>query len=177
MATKSGRGRSYGAAPAAGLFLAGTGTARAQVSTPIQSTAHIIEWDLTHLPDELDANAAAITVDTRGEDHNQLYIVTRVGLSELDQHGVPSGKNGTQRVYRFNPTPSLMKGNATWSSWDLRLDTIAGGLKRVRPSHDRRFIYVRTASFIQRIDTQSCHVGTTCQTCDRVVWSFPTDPS
>ena len=168
MGTKSGRGRSYEVALAAGLFLAGTGTARAQVSTPIQSTAHIIEWDLTQLPDELDANAAAITVDTRGEDHNQLWFVTRAAFG-VDAEG------GGQRVYRFVPTPSLMKGNATWSSWGLHLDFTMGGLKRVRPSHDRRFIYVRTNSFVQRVDTQACRPGPTGTTCDRLVWSFPTD--
>jgi hypothetical protein len=155
---------------AAGLLLATAGTAHAQLNTPLTSTAHIVEWDLTLLPDDLDANAAAVTVDTRGEDHNQLWFVTRKGF------GVDDNVSG-QRIYRFSPPASLLKADAAWTSWDLRLDVNAGGILRVRPSHDRRFVYVRSNSFIQRIDTQSCQAGTTGPACGRVVWSFPADPT
>ena len=155
---------------AAGLLLASAGTTHAQLNTPLTSTAHIVEWDLTLLPDDLDANAAAVTVDTRGEDHNQLWFVTRKGF------GVDDNVSG-QRIYRFSPPPSLLKGAANWTSWDLRLDVNAGGILRVRPSHDRRFVYVRSNSFIQRIDTQSCQPGATGPACVRVVWSFPADPT
>jgi hypothetical protein len=142
-------------------------------SVPLTSTgtAHLIEWDLASLPDALDGNPGAMVVDTRGEDNNRAWFVTRVAAPDADAGG--------QRVYRFDPARSLMKGNANWTSWDLRIDTFAGGLKKMRPSHDRRYVFVRTASFIQRIDTQNCTAGT-APTCNRTVWTFsetPTDPT
>jgi hypothetical protein len=171
MATKSGGGRRF-AGIAAGLFLAAAGTARAQTLTttpPIVAagTSHLIEWDLATLPDAIDANPGAMVVDTRGEDHNQLWFVTRVAA--------PDATVGGQRVYRFAPPRSLMKADAQWTSWDLRIDTFAGGVKKIRPSHDRRYIFVRTATFIQRIDTQNCTTSTS-PTCQRTVWTFEETP-
>src|SRR4051794_17677928 len=150
-----------------------TTSASSGTSVPVSTvgTAHLIEWDLGSLPDDLDGNPGAMVVDTRGEDNNRAWFVTRVAA--------PDPTAGGQRVYRFDPVRSLMKGNASWTSWDLRVDTFAGGLKKMRPSHDRRYIYVRTASFIQRIDTQNC-TGGTAPTCNRTVWTFtetPTDPT
>jgi len=124
-------------------------------------TAHIVEWDLSQLDGQVDANPGAIVVDTRGEDHNRVWFVTRA-----------TGVDG-QRVYRFDPFASLMKGSAAWRSWNLRADENAGGLK-IKPSHDRRFVFVRTPQFIQRIDTQTCATGyaVACRT----VWT-PVDPN
>ena len=81
---------------AAVLFLA-PGVGSAQVSSPTSilpslGTAHIIEWDLSQLDGEIDANPGAIVVDTRGEDHNRVWFVTRA-----------TGADG-QRVYRFDPS-------------------------------------------------------------------------
>jgi hypothetical protein len=145
---------------AAVLFLA-PAVASAQVSSPssllpTKGTAHIVEWDLSQLDGEIDANPGAIFVDTRGFDHNRVWFVTRA-----------SGVDG-QRVYRFDPFPSLMKGNATWRSWNLRPDAVAGGSK-IRPSYDRRYVFVRTPQFVQRIDTQNC-VTAYAATC-RTVWT------
>ena len=121
----------------------------------------IVEWDLSQLDGQVDANPGAIVVDTRGEDHNRVWFVTRA-----------TGVDG-QRVYRFDPFASLMKGSAAWRSWNLRADENAGGLK-IKPSHDRRFVFVRTPQFIQRIDTQTCATGyaVACRT----VWT-PVDPN
>jgi len=149
------------------FFVAGAAsTAQAQVTSTIEingSTAHAVEWDLAVLPDQLDVNPGAITVDTRGEDHNQLWFVTRFGA---------------QRIYRFNPPESLLKGDAQFTSWGLRPDpNFAGGIKRVRPSHDRRFIYARTPVTVQRIDSQNCTTDKTtlASSCSRVVWTMPGD--
>ena len=136
------------------------------VTTTPTTTAHVIEWDLSSIPDQLDLQAGAISTDTRGEDHNQLWFVSRIAG--------PSGTTADgQRVYRFNPPESLLKGDARWTSWGLRIDTFVGGLKRIRASHDRRFIFVRSAQYVQRIDTGSCSSATllTSATCDRVVYT------
>src|SRR4051812_5078814 len=169
MATKRGGGRSYVSGIAAGLFLAAVGTAQAQTSLVAPTgTAHVIEWDLASM--QLDSNPGAMVVDTRGEDHNRVWFITRFGdpLLETDPLNVIS----PQRVYRFDPSPSLYKAAARWFGWDLRPDLIGGGITRIRPSHDRRFVFARTTSFVQRIDTQNC-TSTTKADCDRLVFSYP----
>ena len=152
------------AAPTLGFAQVNT-SAPSGTSVPVATagTAHLIEWDLSSLPDALDGNPGAMVVDTRGEDNNRAWFVTRVAA--------PNDTAGGQRVYRFDPARSLMKGNAYWTSWDLRFDAFAGGLKKMRMSHDRRYIFVRTANFIQRIDTQNCTTGS-APTCQRTVWTF-----
>jgi hypothetical protein len=134
-------------------------TTGAQVVTPSTTTssntapsrvasAHIIEWDL---PEPIDFNPGAVAVDTRGEDSNRAWFVTRLA-------DTPGGR----KVYRFDFEPSLMKnkGNARWTSWELAPDVINnGGVAKLRPSHDRRFVVARTSSSIQEIDTQACVAG------------------
>jgi hypothetical protein len=121
-------------------------------------TAHIIEWDL---PAVADASPGAMVVDTRGEDDNRVWFVTRLG---------------NQRVYRLNPMRSPMKGAAAWTSWDLSADSFnTGGAKKIRASHDRRFVYVRTSTSLQRIDTQNCDTANP-QTCERIEWLDQIDP-
>jgi len=148
-----------------------TTTLTSTVSPSTSGTAHVVEWDLTNLPDQVDIQAGAVATDTRGEDHNQLWFVSRMS-------GTTSSTLDGQRVYRFNPSESLLKGDARWTAWGLRVDTFVGGLKRVRPSHDRRFVFVRSAQYVQRIDTGSCYPATAYAraTCDRVVWSAVTPP-
>jgi ice-binding like protein len=101
-------------------------------------TAHIVEWDL---PAPADASPGAMVVDTQGYDQNRLWFVTRLG---------------DPRVYRFDPSKSLMRGNASWKSWALAVDSFTtGGLKKITASCDRRYVFVRTASSLQRVDTQN----------------------
>ena len=115
-------------------------------------TTHIIEWTL---PMAADASAGAMIVDTQGRDINRLWFVSRLGQ---------------QRVVRLDPNKSLMKGSAHWTSWDLAADSLTtGGSKRIKGSHDRRYVYVRTAESLQRIDTQSCDTANP-QTCQRTEW-------
>src|SRR3954452_19370898 len=83
-----------------------------QVPLPIAGPAHLIEWDLTALPDQIDGNPGAMVVDNRGEDSNSAWFITRIG----DSTGL---KQSPQRVYRFDPARSLFAANARWTSWQL----------------------------------------------------------
>jgi hypothetical protein len=170
MATKRGGGRNYVTGIAAGLFLAGMGSADAQTSSAggfALGTAHVIEWDLSSLPDTLDGNPGAMVVDTRGEDRNRVWFITRLA----DPAGGTDRVTTPQRIYRFDPSTSLYKAAARWFSWELHGDVYGGGI-RIRPSHDRRFVFARTTSFIQRVDTQNCTAGS-YPTCERTVYSYP----
>ena len=71
-------------------------------------------------------------------------------------------------------------GNARWTSWDLTADVVNnGGIAKLRPSHDRRFVVVRTSSSIQEVDTQACPAGTIDQpaVCASALrrWDVPED--
>lgn len=161
---------------AAMIFAAGctlfSGSALAQVPLSTVTTAtstpqaRLIEWDL--IP-QGDAIPGAMVVDTQGDDKNRIWFVTRAG--------------SPPHVYRMDFPSSLMKGNARWTSWELSdLALITGGTdtatKRIKPSKDRRFVFVRTiaisleggfASTLERIDTKNCSGSP--QTCERVVWT------
>jgi len=108
-----------------------------------------------------------MVVDTEGDDRNRIWFVTRAGIPH---------------AYRMDFPSSLMKGNARWTSWDLRQFVLTTGgtetRSRIRPSKDLRFVFVRTLAFspkgllvsrLERIDTRHC-TGTP-QTCERVVWT------
>src|SRR3954470_6607113 len=90
-------------------------------SGPKRGAAHVIEWDL---PAGMDFSPGAVAVDTRGEDNNRAWFVTRFGTPE----DTPAGR----KVYRFDFGPSLMKngGAARWTSWDLapEVDQNNGGV-------------------------------------------------
>jgi streptogramin lyase len=136
------------------------------VAQPVASvsTAHLVEWDL---PFQADANPGAVVVDTRAEDYNRLWFVTRVGFT------------GEPRVYRFDPPQSLTRGSARFTSWSLVEPAFSGGVRKLRPSRDRRYLFVRTSSFVERMDTQKCLPGTPAmpKTCDGALtlWQFPID--
>ncbi len=138
---------------AAGVLLSPL-LAHAQTVQP--RMVHIVEWDL---PAEADASPGAMVVDTRGEDNNRLWFVTRLGAP--------------QRAFRLDPSRSLMKGSAQWTSWELSDSMtppafVTGGLKKIKASHDRRFVFVRTSASLVRIDTQNCSGST--PTCERTRW-------
>src|SRR4051812_10033172 len=110
---------------AGGLLTALPAGATGSTPPPVQMrTTHIVEWNL---PAIADASPGAMVVDTRGEDKNRLWFVTRLGL---------------QRVFRLEPSKSLMKGSAQWKSWELAEDSFTtGGTKKIKASHDRRFVF------------------------------------
>jgi len=133
--------------------LLGTASSAGAQTTELTST-HIVEWDI---PFAGDIEPAAVAVDPHGKDNNRIWFVTRTG---------------PQKVYRFDPARSLMKGSAQWMSWQLSqisLPSSTGGLKRLKPSDDRRYVFVRTSSDLQRVDTQNCTPGTPT-TCELTVW-------
>src|SRR5258706_12340399 len=115
-------------------FLTGTALGQTPLSTvtTAMSTpqARLIEWDL---PPQNDVAPGAMVVDTQGNDRNRIWFVTR---------------NGTPpHAYRMDFPSSLMKGNAHWTSWELsKFAVTTGGIadRRIRPSKDRRFVFVRT---------------------------------
>ncbi len=166
------RGRSGRAATAVGFLVALTASAQLVTlavselpSSEVETTTsftHIVEWDIPALGD---LEPGAITVDAHGKDNNRVWFLTRTGA---------------QKAYRFDPAKSLMKGWAQWTSWQLSLTftPTTGGLKRLKPSDDRRYVFVRTADNIQRIDTQKCTSGTlktelepaAPPTCELTVW-------
>ncbi|HXT32593.1 MAG TPA: hypothetical protein VN716_25000, partial [Vicinamibacterales bacterium] len=136
------------------------------LSKPQTTTTHIVEWDI-RAETPIDLEPGAVVVDTHGRDKNRVWFLTRRGI---------------QKVYRFDPAKSLMKGSAQWMSWQLsQLPTFlssTGGLKRLKPSDDRRYVFVRTNENIQRVDTQKCKPGSpktttsdaTPPTCELTIW-------
>ena len=129
-------------------------TAAAAEPTSQHTFTHIVEWDI---PAVGDLEAGAITVDTHGKDKNRLWFLTR---------------SGDVKVYRFDPAKSLLKGPGQWTSWQLSLvppPTTTGGLKRLKPSDDRRYVFVRTSDNLQRVDTQNCKAGSP-PTCELTIW-------
>jgi hypothetical protein len=143
------------------LFLASAAFAQITISNPVSpvlpviTSARLIEWDL---PPQADTSPGAMVVDTQGDDRNRLWFVTRA----FEPH-----------VYRMDFPSSLMKGSARWTSWALSPTALAAGgvspaMRRVRPSKDRRFVFVRTLLALERIDTKNCYGSP--QTCERTVW-------
>jgi len=141
------------------LFTAATAAAT-DMPTSQQTSTHIVEWDI---PFAGDIEPGAVAVDTHGKE-NRVWFLTRTGA---------------QKVYRFDPAKSLLKGSAQWTSWELSPGAVStGGLKRLKPSDDRRYIFIRTSSNLQRVDTQNCKSGTvktastpaTPPTCEVTVW-------
>ena len=129
-------------------------------TVPIPGTATAIEWDL---PGQVDTLPGAILVDLVG-DFNRIWFVTRVA---------------TPSVYRVDLKSGKKVSDAQWLSWQL--DSSQGnssGLRRIKASKDRRFVFVRTTVSLQRIDTGMCKttlgagpLGAPLTTCKRTVWN------
>ncbi len=114
----------------------------APACVPGQVDVPLVEWDL---PTQLDAEPGAITVDVQSSssDPSRVWFVTRLG---------------DQRLFRFTPGHSR-NAKAQWRSWSLDEelesgDGTTGGLKKIRPSKDKRNVFVRTQAAIQHVDTQ-----------------------
>jgi hypothetical protein len=138
------------------VVLAALGVLAVSGAAAAQPKARLIEWDL---PAQADATPGALVVDTQGHDKNRMFFVTR---------------GGTPTLYRVEFPKSLTKGSARWTSWALNA-FITGGVKKIRASHDRRYLFVRTLTenmgeAVERVDTQNCGSGS----CERTVWTDPT---
>jgi hypothetical protein len=155
------------------LFLASAALAQTSstlstvVPTDTTAQARLIEWDLPTQGG--DVIPGSMVVDTQGDDRNRIWFVTRLG--------------NPPHAYRMEFPSSLMKGNARWTSWELsELAFFTGGTdtatRRIRPSKDRRFLFVRTLAVsleggfvttLERIDTKNC--SGMPQKCERLVWT------
>ena len=124
---------------------------------PTTTFTHIVEWDIP-FAGLVDLEPGAIAVDTHGKDKNRVWFLTRTGA---------------QKVYRFDPAKSLMKGSAHWTSWQLSLTpppNSTGGLEETeavgRPSirvcsHDEQHSEDRHAEL---------QASAALQTCELTVW-------
>jgi hypothetical protein len=140
------------AAPPASAQLGGTTSNPTPMPTTTVAQTQLIEWDL---PAEGDATPGAVAVDKFGS-NNGIWFVTR---------------DGVPRVIRLQPHKIAKYGNAQWTSWQLdELGFITGGVRRLKPSHDRRFVFVRTLTSLQRVDTASCTTDPVAgmTSCDRI---------
>jgi hypothetical protein len=96
------------------------------------------------LPSALDFEPGAITVDVESSssDPTRVWFVTR---------------QGDARLFQFTPGRGRRDATAQWRSWSLDLQpggATTGGLKKVRPSKDKRSVFVRTANSLQQVDPQ-----------------------
>jgi len=157
----------YGAAAMAGLLMVPMPASAADPiipSLPQTISVPLIEWDL---PADADMQPGGIVVDTQGHDKNRVWFVTRLAGARA------------QKVYKLEPSKSLMAGVANWSSWELSptepVPGFTGGLRKMKPSWDRRYVFVRTDNSLQRIDTQNCSGYP--KTCVRTVWRDQQGPN
>ena len=139
---------------AAALWTAAVGSAGAQIlaatnldasmmsapaCVPGQISVPVVEWDLSALMTN-DAEPGAITVDvqTSSSDPSRVWFVTRASDPQL---------------YRVIPGRAR-HDSARWRAWSLQALQPTGGLKKVRPSKDNRYVFVRTPNRLQRVDTK-----------------------
>jgi hypothetical protein len=121
--------------------------ASAPACVPGEITVPIVEWDFQSIGD-IEAGAITVDVDTSSSDPSRVWFVTR----QVDA-----------RLFRVVPGRSRRDAPAQWKSWTL--DPTAqpgggttGGLKKVKPSKDKRNVFVRTPASLQQVDTQ-CKPG------------------
>jgi hypothetical protein len=137
------------------------GTVSAAQTTQI--TVKLIEWDL---PEQMDNTPGGMAVDVQG-DGNRIWFTTRVA-----QFDAP-------RLYQFDLRGGKKVNNGQWVSYELDPNSsgVANGLRKIRTSKDKRFVFVHTAGSLQRIDTLDCNkaAGTTDPLiingdCGRTTW-------
>src|SRR3954463_9176916 len=108
--------------------------------------AQLAEWDI---PSNADMRAGALTIDLYSNGGQKIWFTTRDNLP---------------RVYMFQPAQNTKYGSAQWTSWPLNPAALGptGGLKRIRSSYDRRYVFVRTVLSVQKIDTVTDQRTTYC---------------
>jgi hypothetical protein len=89
----------------------------------------------------VDGRAGAVNVDLYANGGRKVWFTTRDGVNP--------------RVFVLQPPANLKYGSAQWTSWSLNPAGLGptGGLKRIRSSYDRRYVFVRTVLALQKIDT------------------------
>ena len=101
----------------------------------------VTEWDL---PYPTDRRPGAMASDFQSNGGNKLWFVTRVGAD-----------GGAARVYNMSVGRNFKGGNARWNSWSLHRLGVGptGGVRKLKPSHDRRFVFVSTIAGLHKVDT------------------------
>jgi hypothetical protein len=172
------------------VFITAVTPASAQIATitstqptasgqPKMKQMKIIEWDL---PAQMDAQPGAMMVDLHAG-QGSIWFVTRVaGLPNPDPNAPPTPEPAP-RVYRLDVKGGPKHNLADWSSWQLdpTFTGTAGGLRKIKATKDKRYVFVRTTVSLQRIDTQQCaYAADGTVQCSRTVWldsanDFPFD--
>ena len=124
------------------LTIVTSATAQAQV-LPLGSKVietQVTEWDLPYFTD---ARPGAMVADLHSNGGNKLWFVTRIGAGD------------TPRVYNVAAGRNFKSGKARWNSWSLFPGFVGptGGLRKLKPSHDRRFVFVHTPGGLHKVDT------------------------
>jgi hypothetical protein len=116
----------------------------APACVPGRITVPVVEWDLDTMGD-LEPGAITVDVSSSSSDPTRVWFLTR----QLSQH-----------LYRL----TLGRGHgsqAQFRSWELDASggRFTGGLKKIRPSKDKRYVFVKTVETIQQVDTQCTTSG------------------
>ena len=82
--------------------------------------------------------------DLHSNGGNKLWFITRIGLGE-----------DTPRVYSLSVGQNFKSGKARWNSWSLfpGFAGPTGGVRKLKPSHDRRYAFVHTPGGLHKVDT------------------------
>src|SRR5204862_1854433 len=110
-----------------------------------------------------DTASGAIMVDVHSSHKPRLWFVSRVGDVKL---------------IRFEPGLKLATDNAKWKSFDLQAEPFGnttGGLHnnrmhRVKMHKNDQWLYIRTHTSLERIDTGNCMGVAPAETCERTTW-------
>ena len=146
---------------AAPVSLRAAGAPAPPQTTPIK--VQLIEWDL---PEQMDNTPGGMAVDVQS-DGNRIWFTTRVQLGDAP------------RLYQFDLRGGKKINKGQWVSYGLDPDSsgVANGLRKIRTSKDKRFVFVHTTGSLQRIDTLDCQkaAGTTDPlvingNCGRTTW-------
>ena len=140
---------------------------------PKMTKVDMLTWDL---PEQMDNQPGAVIVDVTG-DSNRLWFVTRILGGAPGDAPTPA-----PRVYRLELKGGKKVNNAQWLSWSLDASGgIANGVRRIKTSGDKRYVFVHTQASMQRIDTQSCSYSAAkaIVSCTGTVWLHQTadDPT
>ena len=135
---------------------AGVSGSGGATSTTLVPKVEVLEWNI---PKNADMRPGAITVDLAG-DGNRLWFVTRTG-SHLYQLDLRGGKK-------------VNKGQ--WLSWELDPGQIGNGLRKIKASKDKRWVFVDSTFALQRVDTVDCiKIDLLASACPRTTWSYATE--
>ena len=150
------RKRIVGLAPVVAAALGFAASAAAQSSTTVRPVpkVEVLTWDLMGM--EGDSQPGAVIADMTGGT-NRLWFVTKAN----------------PHIYRLELGNGKKVNKATWTSWSLAPGGVSSGIRRIKTSGDKRYVFVRTQATVERVDTQSC----TSSGCASRFWILADDPN